>query len=131
MIKWLITMVESLLTNLKAEAEKDIHLVLAFFQEAITEEEAALFPQFDLLASQILNDEARIQGLNVAQRVAIIVADFSAQLPADIAIAKNALINSWAWAKAHQTGQMNGNQGVSPSGDFSGGANSTPASITP
>ena len=59
-------------------------------------------------------------GLDVAGRVAVVVADFSAQLPADIALAKNALINSWAWAVAHQQGIVNGNQGVLPNGNSNG-----------
>ena len=116
---------------IQAEAKSALSILVSFFKEAITEEEAALFPQFQALATQVLNDEAKILGLNVSQRVAVIVADFSAQLPQDIAIARNALLNSWAWAIAHQTGQKNGNQGVSSNADFSGNANSAPTTTTP
>ena len=38
----------------------------------------------------------------------------------DFVIAKNALFHSWAWAIAHQQGLIDGNQGNSSTGDFSG-----------
>lgn len=108
---------KAILSKIEAEAGTALSFLLSFFKEAITEEEAALFPAFQALATQILNDEAKITGLNVQERVAVIVADFAATIPADIALAKNALFNSWAWAIAHQTGQINGNQGNLPGGN--------------
>ena len=116
---------KAILAKIEAEEGSAITFLLSFLKEAVTEEEAALFPAFQALATKILSDEAQIQGLNVQQRVLVIVADFSASLPADIALAKNALFNSWAWAIAHQTGQTNGNQGISTTGDFSGAQNGT------
>lgn len=107
----IITALKALVATLEAQAGSAISFLLSFFKEAITEEEAALFPAFQALANQILNDEAKITGLNVQQRVLVIVADFAATIPADIALAKNALFNSWAWAIAHKTGQIDGNQG--------------------
>lgn len=121
----IISGLQAVIATLEQDAQKAINIFISFVKEVITEEEAELFPQFQALATQILNDEAKVLGLNVAQRVAVIVADFSAQLPADIAIAKNALLNSWAWAIAHQTGQINGNQGVLVGGVQSSNTNST------
>ena len=116
----ILTALKAIVATIEQEAGTAITFLLSFLKEAITEEEAALFPAFQALATQILNDEAKIQGLNVQERVAVIVADFLATLPADIALAKNALINSWAWAIAHQQGLTNGNQGSSSTGNFSG-----------
>jgi hypothetical protein len=111
----------------ETEAGSALSFLVSFIKEAVTEEEAALFPDFQKLATQILSDEAKIQGLNVQERVAVIVADALAALPGAVTDAKVALFNSWAWAIAKQTGQINGNQGTSTTGDFSGNANSTPA----
>jgi hypothetical protein len=123
---------KAIVAALEAQAGTALSFLLSFFKEAITEEEAALFPAFQALATKILNDEAAIQGLNVQQRINVVVADFLATLPADIVIAKTALVNSWAWAIAHQQGLTNGNQGVSATADFSGTTDSTPsASTTP
>lgn len=113
----IVTEVETLLALLKTKAESAISIFLSFMGEAVTEEEAALWPQFKALAIQIFNDETKISGLDVPARVVVVVTDFSAQLPADVALAKNALINSWAWAVAYQTGQINGNQGNLPGGN--------------
>lgn len=116
--------IKAIILKIEQEAGSAISFLLSFLKEAITEEEAALFPAFQKLATQILNDEAKIQGLNVKERVAVIVLDFSASIPEDIALAKNALIHSWAWAVAHKTGQIDGNQGQSSTGDFSGNQSS-------
>ena len=79
---------KAILAKIEAEEGSAITFLLSFLKEAVTEEEAALFPAFQALATKILSDEAQIQGLNVQQRVLVIVADFSASLPADIALAK-------------------------------------------
>jgi hypothetical protein len=103
--------IEALLAKVKAELGTALSLFIAFIKEAVTEEEAALWPQFQALAIQIFGDETKMAGLNLDARVAVVVADFMAQLPADVALAKKALINSWAWAVAHQQGIVDGNQG--------------------
>jgi hypothetical protein len=108
----MIEELKALIAKWEAEASSAISLLLSFFKEAITEEEAALFPQFKALAIQIFGDEVKMAGLNLDARVAVVVADFMAQLPVDIALAKKALINSWAWAVAKQQGIVDGNQGV-------------------
>lgn len=107
---------------LVAEAGTAWSFLMSFFKEAISEEEAALFPAFQAQAIQIFNDAVKTQGLTVEQRVALVVTEASADLAADVALAMNALYNSWAWAIAHQQGLTNGNQGV-----FSGGTDTTPA----
>ena len=107
----IIADLKAVIVNIESQANSAISLFLSFIKEAVTEEEAVLWPQFKALAIQIFGDEIKMAGLDVAGRVAVVVADFSAQLPADVALAKNALINSWAWAVAHQQGIVNGNQG--------------------
>ena len=122
----ILTALKAIVATIEQEAGTALTFLLSFLKEAITEEEAALFPAFQALATKILNDEAAIQGLNVQARVTLIVTDFLATLPADIALAKTALVNSWAWAIAHQQGIKDGNQGVSSTSDFSGNAGTTP-----
>ena len=109
----------------ETEANTALSFLLSFFKEAISEEEAALFPAFKAQVLQLWNDETKIAGLDVKGRVALAVTEGTVDLAADIVLAKNALFNSWAWAIAHQQGLTNGNQGSSPTGDFSG---NTPAS---
>ena len=120
MWKIIIADLKAVLAKIEGEISTAWSFLMAFLKEAITEEEAALFPAFQALATKILNDEAAIQGLDVKGRVALMVTDFLATLPADIALAKTALVNSWAWAIAHQQGLTDGNQGSSSTGDFSG-----------
>lgn len=114
----------------ESEASSALSFLVSFIKELVTEEEAALFPDFQKLATQILNDEAKVQGLNVQQRVDLIVADALVALPGIVSDSKVALLNSWAWAIAKKTGQTNGNQGSSPTGDFSGNADSAPVNPT-
>ena len=111
---------------IESEVSTAWSFLMSFLKEAITEEEAALFPAFQTQAVQIFNDGVKTAGLTVEQRVALVVVEATADLAADLVLAKNALFNSWAWAIAHQQGIVNGNQGSSPTADFSGNANSTP-----
>jgi len=126
----LITAVEAAFTDLKnwleAEASTAWAFFMSFLKEAISEEEAALFPAFKAQAVQIFNDAVKTAGLTVQERVSLVVAEATVDLAEDVVLAKNALFNSWAWAIAHQQGITNGNQGSSSTGDFSGAANSTP-----
>ena len=105
---------------IESEASSKWNFFISFFKEAVTEEEAALFPAFQTQAVQIFNDAVMTAGLTVEQRVALVVAEAVKDLAQDIAIARTALYNSWAWAIAHQQGLSNGNQGSSSTGDFSG-----------
>lgn len=102
---------------IEGEANTAISFLLSFFQEAITEEEAALFPAFKSQVVQLFNDEAAMQGLDLQARVALAVTEATADLAVDVVLAKNALFNSWAWAIAHQQGLTNGNQGIMPQGN--------------
>jgi hypothetical protein len=121
----LLSGLKTIIASLEAQAGTAISFLLSFFKEAISEEEAALFPAFKEQVIQLWNDETKIAGLNVQQRVDLAVIEGTAYLAADLVLAKNALFNSWAWALAHQTGQTNGNQGSSTTGDFSGNANNS------
>lgn len=105
---------------IESNASTAIAFLLSFFKEAISEEEAALFPAFQTQAIQIFNDAVKTQGLTVQQRVALVVVEATADLAADVVLAKNALFNSWAWAIAHQQGIIDGNQGNMPAGNSSG-----------
>lgn len=109
-------------TWIEKEAGTAISFLLSFFKEAISEEEAALFPAFKTQAVQIFNDGVKTAGLTVEQRVALVVTEATVDLATDLVLAKNALFNSWAWAIAHQQGITNGNQGV-----LTGGVDTTSA----
>ena len=117
----LITALETAVTDLKnwveSTASTAFSFLMSFFKEAISEEEAALFPAFQTQAVQIFNDAVKTQGLTVQERVALVVVEATADLAADVVLAKNALFNSWAWAIAHQQGIINGNQGNLPAGN--------------
>jgi hypothetical protein len=121
----LVAALEVAWTDLKnwieTEASTAIAFLLSFFKEAISEEEAALFPAFQTQAVQIFNDAVKTAGLTVQQRVALVVVEATADLAADVVLAKNALFNSWAWAIAHQQGIIDGNQGTLPGGTQTGG----------
>lgn len=116
----LVNALDAAWDDLKNFIEKDVStawsFLVSFFKEAISEEEAALFPAFQTQAVQIFNDAVKTQGLTVQERVALVVVEGTADLAADVVLAKNALFNSWAWAVAHQQGIVNGNQGVLPGG---------------
>ena len=119
-----VVALDSAWNDFKAWVEKEAStawsFLVSFLKEAISEEEAALFPAFQTQAVQIFNDAVKTQGLTVQQRVTLVVTEATVDLAADIGLAKNALFNSWAWAIAHQPGLPNGNQGSSTTGDFSG-----------
>ena len=120
----LVIALESAWVDLKnwieSEASSAWSFLVSFLKEAIKEEEAALFPLFQQQAVQIFNDAVKTAGLTVQQRVILVVTEASTDLAEDVAIARNALYNSWAWAIAHQQGLTNGNQGTNTTGNFSG-----------
>jgi hypothetical protein len=111
---------KAILIKIEGEAATAWSFLVSFFKEAITEEEAALFPVFKAQVVKLFNDEAAMQGLSVKDRVALAVTECTADFAQDLVIAKNALFHSWAWAIAHQQGLVDGNQGASSTGDFSG-----------
>lgn len=121
----LVTALDSAWNDLKtwiqSEASTAWAFLISFFKEAITEEEASLFPAFQAQAVQIFNDAVKTAGLTVQERVALVVVEATADLAQDVVLAKNALFNSWAWAIAHQQGITNGNQGNLAGGTQTGG----------
>ena len=57
---------KAVVATIEAQASSALALFLSFIKEAVTEEEAALWPQFQALATQIFGDELKVSGLNVA-----------------------------------------------------------------
>ena len=119
---------KAVVAALESQAGTALAFLLSFFKEAVTEEEAALFPVFKAQVVKLFNDEAAMQGLQVKDRVALAVTEATADLAQDVVLAKNALFHSWAWAIAHEQGLIDGNQGQSSIGNFSG---TTTPSTTP
>lgn len=104
---------KTLIQNFEAKVVSAWDLLIAFIKEAIKEEEAALWPQVKAQAEAAFNDQLKMSGLSTVQeRVTVIVADVMVDLVADGITAKQTLINAYVWAVAHQTGQIDGNQGV-------------------
>lgn len=131
MIEWVIKEFELLKNKLEEEAKTAWNFMASFFKEAISEEEAALFPAFKSQVVQLLSDEAAIQGLNLDARVALAIKEATADLATDLVIAKKAMFHSWAWAIAHKRGEIDGNQGSSSTGDFSGNTDGASNPVTP
>jgi hypothetical protein len=120
----ILTDLKAIIAKIESEAQNAWSFFTAYVQEAISEEEAALFPQIEAQASQLLQDEAKTAGLTVKERVAMAVTELTADLSADAALAAQTLYNAYVWTVAHKLGLQDGNQGTSTTGDFSG--NTTP-----
>ena len=119
---------KALLTKIESVAETVWHLLTAYVQEAISEEEAALFPKIKAQAEQLLIDETKLVGLDVKGRVALAVAEITKDLAEDAVIAEQTLVNAYVWVVAHKIGLQDGNQGVVTSGAVSAGSNTA---VTP
>ena len=102
---------KALLAKIEAEMASAIHFLTAYIHEAITEEEAALFPLIEQQAAQLLTDEVKTQGLTVKERVAMAETEIMADLVADGKVAVATLISAYVWTVAHKKGLIDGNQG--------------------
>lgn len=109
--------VEALLAKIKLELASALNFLLTYVKEAVTEEEAALFPLIEAQASQILVDVVKTQGLTVKERIALAETEIMAALVADGKVAAATLISAYVTVTAHKLGLVDGNQGVVTSGD--------------
>lgn len=107
----ILTDLKLLLAKVEAELANGWNFLTTYLKEAISEEEAALFPLVEAQAAQILVDVVKTEGLTVAQRVALAETEIMAALVADGKVAAATLISAYTWTVAHKLGLEDGNQG--------------------
>lgn len=125
----ILTEIKAIVAKIEAEIQSAWNFLISYIKEAVTEEEAALFPLIEAQAAQLLQDEAKTTGLTVKQRVAMAEAEIMADLILDGKVASATLVAAYVAVTAHKLGLVDGNQGQSSVGDLSG--NTTTAPITP
>lgn len=112
-IKGIVAKIESELANAWA-------FLMAYVKEAVSEEEAALFPLIEAQAAQLLQDEVKTAGLTVKERVAMAESEIMIDLASDGKVAAATLVAAYVAVTAHKLGLVDGNQGSMPQGNSSG-----------
>lgn len=102
---------KAILDKIESEAQSVWSFFTAYIKEAFTEEQAALFPQIEAQAKQLLLDEAKTAGMTVKERVSMAVGELTADLSVDAALAIQTLYHAYVWTVAHRIGLKDGNQG--------------------
>lgn len=123
--------IKAIVTKIEAELANAWNFLNSYLKEAITEEEAVLFPLIEGQAAQILTDVVKTQGLTVKERVALAETEIMADLVTDGKVAVATLVSAYVAITAHKLGLIDGNQGVSPTGDFSGNTDVPSPTVTP
>lgn len=113
-LKIIVQRIEQDLTNA-------LNFLKSYIEEAFTEEQAALFPEIEAQAVQLLQDVIKTQGLTVKERVAMAVTELTSDLSLDAALTAQTLYNAYVWTVAHKLGLIDGNQGTLPGGTQIGG----------
>lgn len=126
MWKIILSDLQSIIQRIEADLTGALNFLKSFIEEAFSEEEAALFPAIEAQVSQLLQDEAKTQGLTVAERVQMAVTELTFDAGVDLALATSTLKNAYVWTVAHKLNLTDGNQGQSSTGDLSGNATTTP-----
>lgn len=116
MIKIILEDLKSIILKIEQEAVNVWHFLTTYIHEAITEEEAALFPIIEAQAAQILTDVVKTQGLTVKQRVELAETEIMAALAQDGKVAAATLVSAYIWTVAHKKGIVDGNQGIVTNG---------------
>lgn len=120
MWKIILDDIKAVVAKIEAELANGWNFLVAYLKEAVTEEEAALFPLIEAQAAQLLQDEAKTAGLTVKQRVAMAESEIMAALVIDGKVAAATLVAAYVAVTAHKLGLVDGNQGVMPEGNSSG-----------
>lgn len=110
---------DALLAKIESEASNAWAFLKLYVQEAINEEEAALFPIIEQQAMQILQDQEQMNGLSLKDRIALAESEIMSDLTADGKVAAATLVNAYLWVVAHKLGLTDGNQGQSSTSNFS------------
>ena len=117
---------KGILSKIESELQSAWNFLTSYIHEAITEEEAALFPLIESQAAQILQDAIKTQGLTVKERIALAESEIMVALVADGKVAAATLVAAYVNVTAHRLGLTDGNQGSSSTGNFSGIPTTTP-----
>ena len=112
MLQIILNDIKAIVTKIEAELANAWNFLWAYVKEAVTEEEAALFPLIEAQAAQLLQDEVKTAGMTVAQRVAMAQTEIMAALAADGKVAAATLVAAYVAVTAHKLGLVDGNQGV-------------------
>ncbi len=113
---------KAILAKIESEFQSVWNFITTYLHEAITEEEAVLFPLIEAQAAKILTDVVKTQGLSVKERVALAETEIMANLAADGKVALATLVAAYVAITAHKLGLIDGNQG-----NLAGGVDTAPA----
>ena len=117
----IVSDIKAVLAKIESEVASAWNFLISYVKEAVTEEEAALFPLIEAQAAQILTDVVKTQGLTVKERVALAETEIMAALVADGKVAVATLVAAYVAVTAHKLGLVDGNQG-----NLAGGVDATP-----
>lgn len=120
-MEWLKQELLALISGIEEKLASAWRFLWAYLKEAVTEEEAALFPVIQAQAAQLLQDEIKTSGLTVKQRILMAEGEIMAALIADGKIAAATLVSAYVNMTAHKMKLVDGNQGT-----LQGGVDATP-----
>lgn len=103
---------KELIAKIESELASVWNFLISYVKEAVTEEEAALFPLIEAQAAKILTDVVKTQGLTVKERVSLAESEIMVNLAADGKVAVATLVAAYVAVTAHKLGLIDGNQGV-------------------
>ena len=104
--------IKTIVSKIEAELASAWNFLISYLKEAVTEEEAALFPLIEAQAAQLLQDEVKTAGLTVQQRIVMAETEIMADLVQDGKVVAATLIAAYVTITAHKLGLVDGNQGV-------------------
>lgn len=111
---------KSIAAKIESELASALNFLVSYIKEAVSEEEATLFPLIEAQASQILVDVVKTQGLTVKERIALAETEIMAALVSDGKVVAATLVAAYVTVTAHKLGLVDGNQGVLPEGNSTG-----------
>lgn len=120
MWKIIVADLKAILAKIESELASGWNFLVSYVKEAVTEEEANLFPLIEAQATQILVDVIKTNGLTVKERIALAETEIMAALIADGKAAAATLVSAYVTITAHKLGLIDGNQGIMPEGNSSG-----------
>ncbi len=118
--KTIVDDLKAVLAKIEDELKSALNFLISYVKEAVSEEEAALFPLIEAQATQILVDVVKTQGLTVKERIALAETEIMVALAADGKVAAATLISAYVTITAHKLGLVDGNQGNMAGGSSTG-----------
>ncbi len=118
--KTIVDDLKAVLAKIEDELKSALNFLISYVKEAVSEEEATLFPLIEAQATQILVDVVKTQGLTVKERIALAETEIMVALAADGKVAAATLISAYVTITAHKLGLVDGNQGNMAGGSSTG-----------